>query len=444
MSWLRDLRRYPSAIAAVAVIGIFVFVSLYAVIAVPRTEAVRLWRAGPGVWQENARRAPPIWHDWFTSDRLPRTMVIRLDDAIRMAEPIGDGMQRVEIVLPFNYDYDRFPKEISLFTEASFEAGFTFISLYWIKPDGEVITLQEDRRAGEGHGYRISQDGVLRGQLGAHPHVGLFARELGVPAADMELLRGDYRLVIEAEMAEGDEFHATDLVVYGQVEGWAGTDHRRRDIMVALLWGTPIALAFGVIGAVGAMLSTFVLAGIGTWWGGKVDALFHRLTELNMILPMLPILIAFAHFYSRSLWVMLGLIILFNIFSAAMKTYRAMFLQAKEASYIEASQAYGAGNWRIVFRYLLPRTLPVLLPQFVMAIPTFVFLEASLAVLGLGDPTLPTWGKVIYDARVNDALYMGQYYWMVLPSLLLMGIGLSFALLGFSLDRVVNPRLRTV
>jgi len=285
----------------------------------------------------------------------------------------------------------------------------------------------------------------LREVLGAAPHVGLFAEELGVRVADMKILRGDYQLVMQSEMPEGDEFlEATRLVVYGRVEGLGGTDHMRRDLIVALLWGAPIGLLFGVLAAVGAQVSTFVLAGIGTWFGGKLEAVFRRLTELNMILPMLAILIMVAHFYSRSIWVMLGLVIVLNVFSASMLTYRAMFLQAKELPYIEAARAYGTGNFRMIFSYLLPRAMPILLPQFVMIIPTFVFLEATLAVLGLGDPVLPTWGKVINDAQANSAMYMGQYYWMVLPALLLMGIGLGFALVGFALDRVFNPRLRTV
>jgi peptide/nickel transport system permease protein len=71
-----------------------------------------------------------------------------------------------------------------------------------------------------------------------------------------------------------------------------------------------------------------------------------------------------------------------------------------------------------------------------------VFIEAALSVLGLGDPILPTWGKVINEARINGALYNGQYYWMLEPSILLMVTGLAFSLLGFSLDRIFNPRLR--
>ena len=445
MRTLREIRRYPSALAGLIIIGAFVMVSIYTVIAIPYSQAIRLWQPVVGVWQDNARRAPPVWFDWFTKDRLPRTMVIGLDEATLTAEPIGDGMKQVRIVFDFEYNYDGFPSELSVFTEANLEAAKESMSVYWRRPDGETLALAEDVVVRTSSSYRASQDMDLRAALGVTPHVGLFAEDLSVPAADMKILRGDYRMVLVSEIPEGDEFvEGTRLVVYGQVEGYGGTDHQRRDLIVALLWGTPIALLFGVVAAVGTQVSTFVLAAIGTWFGGKLNAVFHRLTELNMILPMLAILIMFAHFYSRTIWTILGLVIVLNVFSASMKTYHAMFLQFKELPYIEAAQAYGVGNFRIIFRYLLPRALPLLLPQFVLIIPTFVFLEATLAVLGLGDPVLPTWGKVIYEALRNSAMYMGHYYWMILPASLLMTIGLGFALVGFALDRVFNPRLRTL
>ncbi|TET77228.1 MAG: ABC transporter permease, partial [Dehalococcoidia bacterium] len=256
-------------------------------------------------------------------------------------------------------------------------------------------------------------------------------------------LKGLAQMVVIGELPEGVELE-TKLVVYGHVHGLAGTDHRRRDLMVSLLWGAPIGLAFGLLAAVGAQLSTFVLAGIGTWMGGKVDRTFQWLTQVNVILPVLPILIMIHYFHQLSLWKILGLVIALNVFSASLLTYRAMFLQAKESPYIEAAQAYGVGNMRMVFRYLLPRIAPTLLPQFVLIVPTFVFLEASLAVLGLGDPVLPTWGKVLNDAYTQGALYKGLYYWMILPAGLLMLMGVGFALIGFSLDRIFNPRLRAV
>jgi peptide/nickel transport system permease protein len=116
----------------------------------------------------------------------------------------------------------------------------------------------------------------------------------------------------------------------------------------------------------------------------------------------------------------------------------------KESPYIEAARAYGASNGRIIVQYLVPRIIPLLIPALVTLIPTYVFLEASLAVLGLGDPVMPTWGKVINDAQQNGALYQGLYYWILEPAILLMITGLAFSMVGFAMDRIFNPRLRSL
>ena len=163
-----------------------------------------------------------------------------------------------------------------------------------------------------------------------------------------------------------------------------------------------------------------------------------------MILPPLPILVMVGTLYSTSIWLMLGVVVLLGIFGAGIKQYRAMLLPVRESSYIEAARSYGTGDARIVLRYMIPPVLPVLIPNFVVLIPTYVFLEASLAVLGLGDPVLPTWGKVMNDALSQGALYHGYYYWVLGPAALLMLTGLGFAMLGYTLDRVFNPKLRSI
>lgn len=443
---LKELRRYPTAIFGIGVISILVLVSLYAMIALPYGEAIRLWRGGPGVWDNNPRNAVPAWFDLFTKDKLPRTIIVSTADAgVKTVERLPDGRNRVLITLPFDYPYDGFPTEVTLFSEAVYE-GTTRprLSVQWKNPQGETLSLATNRAMRASDIYYISQDGALMTKFGTLPEVALFSdAAMGVPASQRTSAKGEYAVVVQADILEGGDFNAK-LVVYGRAHGLAGTDHRRRDITVALLWGTPLALVFGLLAAVGSTMTTFILAGIGTWFGGKVDFIFQRVTQVNMVIPTLPILIMVGQFYSRSLWLMLGIIIAMSIFSGAMVTYRAMFLQAKEAAYIEAARAYGASNFRTVFRYLLPRIVPVLLPNFVTVVPSFVFLEASLAVLGLGDPILPTWGKVIHDAQSQSALYKGLYYWVIQPAVLLMITGFAFAMVGFALDRVFNPRLRTV
>ncbi|MDD5219458.1 MAG: ABC transporter permease [Candidatus Bipolaricaulis sp.] len=444
---LKELRRYPSAIAGLAIIGLLIIVSIYAMVTIPYSEAIRLWRGGPGVWDEYPRNAVPAWFDWFSGERLPKTITVDSRTAgTRTVEPLDGGLVRVRYTLPFEFPYAVFPSELSLFSAATYEGKRTRFTATWIQPDGHTIPLVSDRSMRDTDTYYISLDNNLRDRLprAAAPEEGLFLAASDAAAADPRApASGTYELVVETEIPEGHSFE-TRLVVFGKAYGLAGTDNRRRDIMVALLWGAPLALAFGLFGALVSNIATFVLAGVGTWVGGHVDGLFQRLTQLTLLLPLLPIMVMVGQFYGRSLWLILGIVILLNIFSGAFLTYRSMFLQAKEAPYIEAAKAYGARNGRIIFRYLLPRIVPVLLPTFVLVIPQFVFLEASLAVLGLGDPILPTWGKLIYDARSADALYKGYYYWILEPATLLMITGFGFALVGFALDRIFNPRLRTM
>ncbi len=268
---------------------------------------------------------------------------------------------------------------------------------------------------------------------------GLFS----VPKSEpLKINKGLYTLKILASTFEKDSDVRIEFVSHGLVFGLFGTDHMRRDLTTAILWGAPIALAFGLLAAATTSVLSMLIAAIGAWFGGWVDELIQRITEVNLVLPFLSILIMVGTFYSRSIWIILGVTIALSIFTGAIKTNRAIFLQVKESTYIEAARAYGASNSRIIVRYLVPRIIPLLIPGLVSAVPSYVFLEASLALLGLGDPTLPTWGKVINDAYANGALYRGQFYWILEPAILLMITGLGFAMLGFALDRIFNPRLR--
>jgi peptide/nickel transport system permease protein len=440
----KEITRYPSAMMGLLIIAALVALSIYTVIAIPYGRAVNLWRGGEDIWIDNPRNARPVWVNVFVKERLPKTMVVSTQDAaVKKLRPLPGKQRAVEISLAFDFPYDGFPSELNLFLKANFKERRPYISIFWLTPDGRRISLG-DRSVRASERYSISLDRSLAQKLGRRPpEMALYARP-DMIAGEAVPLKGRYQLQIEGLLFEADSDLEAKLVVYGQVYGLAGTDHRRRDLMIALLWGTPVALAFGFLAAVGSTITTLLIAAIGVWFGRWIDAVIQRITEVNAILPVLPILIMIGIFYSRSLWVMLGAIILLSIFSLGIKTYRSILLQVKESPYIEAARTYGTGNFRIIFRYMIPRIIPVLIPQFVTLIPSFVFLEAGLAVLGLGDPVLPTWGKVVNDAYANGALYKGYYYWVLAPSVLLMLTGAGFALVGFALDRVFNPRLRTL
>jgi peptide/nickel transport system permease protein len=437
----KEILHYPSAIMGSVMIVLLVIIAAYAMISIPYEKAITLWRGGESVWYRNPKIAPPAWMNWFSKKKLPLSFVINANEGnySKVVEPQSDGSSLITLTYTFDHASDGFPQEMLLYFKTNYVEKQPFVSLTWNTPDGRNI------RAGDlivrsDTVYRFSQDNKLKSKLGGkNPQEGLF---LAKNSSNDTPVKGTYQVIVSGVAWEVGSDIDAEFVFHGQLYGPAGTDNQRRDLMVALLWGVPVALAFGLIASVGTLLMTMFFSALGAWYGGWVDGLIQRITEVNLVLPFLSILIMVGTLYSRSIWVILGVTIILSIFSGQIKAFRAAFMQIKEATYIEAAKAYGASNFRLIFLYLSPRMVPTLIPGLVSNVPAFVFLEASLAVLGLGDPTLPTWGKVINDAFSNGALYKGQYYWILEPSVLLMITGLAFALLGFALDRIFNPRLR--
>ena len=436
---IRELRKYPSAVAGAFIILGLVVMAVYTVIAIPYNQAIGLWRGGLDVWYRNPSNAQPLWVNYFRREKLPESFYLGSDEAHKVVTANKNGFNDITITFPFTYDFASFPQELTLYFDATYTEKQPYVSALLTTPDGREIRIL-DSGIERKQTFLFSQDSRLKRRVGGlPPNQGVF---LNPESDSARPIPGEYLLTIQAITFEEDSDVNVEFVVYGAVAGWAGTDHLRRDLGIALLWGIPVALTFGLLAALGTTVTTMVIAAVGVWYGGWVDALIQRITEVNLLLPFVPILIMIGTFYSRSIWVILSATILLSIFGGAIITYRAVFLQIKESPYIEAAQAYGARNGRIILSYLIPRIIPLLIPQMVILIPANVFLEASLAVIGLGDPVLPTWGKVITDAIGNGALFQGQYYWILEPAFLLMLTGLAFAMLGFVLDRIFNPKLR--
>lgn len=440
-SSFREILRYPSAIVGLVIIALLVVVAGYAVIKIPYNDAIRLWRGGEDVWYQNPKFAPPAWFNFFTAKKLPVSFDVKTSNGsmVKTVTPGAQGTSTIQINYTFDYQYDSYPQEMLLYFTPKYAAKQPFVSLAWLTPDGRKIRI-DDLAVSPDLTLRISQDQRLIQRLkGADPMQALFE-----DPKTGQIVKGKYQLQMLGTAFEPGSDIDAEFVFHGQLYGLAGTDQARRDLMIPLLWGAPVALAFGLIASLGTLVLTMIIAAIGTWYGGWVDELIQRITEINLVLPFLSILIMIGTFYSRSIWVILGVTVALSIFTGSIKSYRAIFMQVKESMYIEAARAYGASDFRIIFTYLIPRMIPLLIPGLVSSVPSFVFLEASLAVLGLGDPVLPTWGKIINDADTNGALYKGYYYWIMEPAVLLMITGFGFAMLGFALDRIFNPRLRDI
>ncbi|MGE5124571.1 MAG: ABC transporter permease subunit [Acidobacteriaceae bacterium] len=457
---LREFKRFPAALVGILIIFFLIGISIYAIVAIPYKEAIEFWKPETVRNYLIPENAQPVWVNWFRKDPLPPTIALNSADPTpshgsitKVFTPGANGAVNEVITYTLDYQYGGFPQDMLIIFNGQYTKK-PFVSLTWTTPDGRQFELGNFSVVSTQR-YVVSQDipkKYLTGKefetknffsgTGGAPVVQLLFRPEGGDASSLPV-KGTYSLRIHTFLFEQGSNMDAEVIFYGQVYGLAGTDDVRRDLMVALLWGTPVALAFGFLGAITTGVISMIIAAIGVWYGGWVDNAIQRLTEINMILPALPIAIMIYYLYSKSIWMILGVLILLSIFGSAIKTYRAAFLQIKEMPYIEAAQAYGASNWRIIRYYLVPRIIPLLIPQLVILVPSYVFFEATLAYLQVSDPFLPTWGKVIYDALTRGT-FTGHYYWVLEPVALMILTGLAFAVVGFALDSILNPRLRRI
>jgi peptide/nickel transport system permease protein len=449
-AYLKELLHYKSALIGLILLALLLALSLYSIFVYPGSKAVAYWRGEENLWIKNPKNAFPEWWEIFAGGRrLPRTIDVYPGsnqysvDAVRGM----DGVYMVNLSLTFDYYYDEEPSAINVFINGT---PGDKVELYWIYPDGRRIFLSNVTLGTERTIYYLSQDIPLNNRLAMdlYRQIGSLQYSPTVEkilftalAREFKVQKGTYKLVAMCLVSDPRKF-SLELLLYGKVHGLAGTDHLRRPLEIALLYGTPIALAFGVLSSVIVALVQLIIGVISGYFGGPVDVSIQRVTEIYMCLPFLNILIMISVFYKLNIWILLVVIVVLSIFGSGVKTTRALAMQIKEMPYIEAAKVYGAGDLRIIFMYVIPKILPTLVPSIVISVPSFVFLEAALSLLGLGDPLLPTWGKVLSDAESQGALYKGLYYWVLEPSFMLIVTSISFTLIGFALDRIVNPRLK--
>lgn len=446
-----EILRYPSAIIGFIVILILIAGSLYAVIFLPYEKIGEDWqRSHVGGLQRMPRLANPSWTNWFRRENLLSTLILnsREGDAIRERNQLTEEMDQILLTFTFDYDYGEFPNEVYLHFVSQFEEKRAFVSVLWRTPDGREFTLR-DVTAGSSTYYDFDDGISLRRVLAAYPNFETWFDLTNMPAyyllfadpdsTQPEIVRGGYEVVVDGLTFEPDADIEAEFVLLGQVYGLAGTDFYRRDLLVPLLWGMPFALLIGLGGALSTTIISMILAATGVWFGGWADNLVQRLIDMNLILPVLAIAVMAYAFLGIDLWTILIVFVILNAFGMPTKNFRAAFLQIKDAPYIEAARAYGTKSTRIITKYMVPRLIPVLIPQLVILIPAFVFLEATLGFFNI-KMIYPTWGTVIFEATTRGGLYTSRF-WVLQPIALLLLTGLGFSLFGFALERILNPRL---
>jgi len=235
-----------------------------------------------------------------------------------------------------------------------------------------------------------------------------------------------------------------NIVIFGNSFGILGTDQLARDIFTQLIAGTQISFFIGIISAllgVGIGLLVGLIAG---YIGGTTDEVLMRFTDMLLVLPTLPLLLVLVFVLGQTMFNIILVVGVLGWMGFA-RTVRSAVLSLKERAFIEAVKAAGGGRIYIIRRHIIPNVFPLIYVTLAMSVPGAIVSEAALSWLGLGPADVMSWGRILYEFQRSGNVALGAlqfWYWVIPPGLCIALLSLSFVLLGYALDEILNPRLR--
>ncbi len=225
---------------------------------------------------------------------------------------------------------------------------------------------------------------------------------------------------------------------------WLGGDDVGKDLFAQLVIGTRASLLVGLsVGLVVTALAALVggAAAVGPRWSNNV---LMRFADVMLTLPTLPLLIVAAAFLGRGLDVRIALLAALA-WAGPSRVIRAGVLTAWSSAHLEVAKAMGASARYLLVRHASYVVAPLLIPVFVRAAMGAVIADASLSFLGLGDPTVPSWGTSLYWASVNGAFLTDAWArWPLPPGLAITVTVVALGLIGVAVEERINPVLRKV
>jgi ABC-type dipeptide/oligopeptide/nickel transport system ATPase component/ABC-type dipeptide/oligopeptide/nickel transport system permease subunit len=227
---------------------------------------------------------------------------------------------------------------------------------------------------------------------------------------------------------------------------WLGTTQTGQDVVAQIAYATRGSLQIGLVVGVLATVLSAVFGIVGSYAGGIVDEAFSLFSNVMLVIPGLPLVIVIAGFVpaaQRGSWT-IAIVLAITGWAASARVLRAQTLSLRNRDYVAAARVAGERTWRVITVEILPNLLPVLASQFVFAVVLAILSEAGLSFLGLGASNSSTLGTMLYYAQNGFALQREAWWWFVPPGLVIALFGCGLSLVNFSIDEIINPRLRDV
>ncbi|MFK7889769.1 MAG: ABC transporter permease [Granulosicoccus sp.] len=220
--------------------------------------------------------------------------------------------------------------------------------------------------------------------------------------------------------------------------GLLGTDYLGRDVFTGIIHGTRATLVIALTATLVTVLIGITIGAVAGFYGGLIDNVLMRVTEFFQVLPPLVFSMVIVAVFSTDMLVVVFAIAVTTWTTEARLT-RAEFLKIREREYVLSARAVGARNLRIITHVILPNAMPPLVIAITLRIGITIIYEAALSFLGLTDPDVITWGKMIGLSR---DFFFDAWWTVTFPGMAILLVVLCIALIGDGLNDAFNPKLR--
>ncbi len=282
-----------------------------------------------------------------------------------------------------------------------------------------------------------SADPYLKNWLGERFPATVMFSESGDYRFSVEIVFEDTQASVNSVTVYADDFF---LRLYGNSFGLLGTDQYQRDIFAQLVYGARISLLIGLLTALFTTIIGLVIGLVAGYVGGLVDQVLMRFTDMLLVIPDTPLYIVLMAVLSPSIWTLVMLMTVIG-WTGFARISRSQALSLKERPFVEAAKAVGGGRFHIILRHILPNVMSLVYVALATAVPSAIINEAWLSFLGLYDPSVMTWGRML-EGMSGESEGILMWWWIVPPGLSIAAISLSFILIGYALDDILNPKLR--
>jgi len=221
---------------------------------------------------------------------------------------------------------------------------------------------------------------------------------------------------------------------------WLGTTNHGVDVFSQLLLGARIALVVGVLSALGSVLLGTLIGLLAGYFGGLVDEIIMRLTDIAYGIPFLPFALVVIAIVQPSIGLIIILVIAF-LWRTTARVIRSQVLTLRERPFVLAARAAGLSEFAILFRHVAPNVLPLSFLYVAIGVQAGVMSEAALSFLGFGDPNVMSWGLMLNDAFRAGAM-RSAWWWVLPPGICLSILVISTFMVTRAYEELVNPRLR--